>query len=76
MVTFVATGGQLHFSQSQWALGYASGLNAAWKLTSGSDPLGNTEVQRLFDYTQRYCTDNPERLLLNAVTDWFTSLRK
>jgi hypothetical protein len=76
MVTFVSTGSQLYSSQSQWALGYVSGLNAAWKVTNDSDPLGMTDADHALNHVQRYCTDNPEHSLSNAVTDWFGSLPK
>jgi hypothetical protein len=76
MVTFVSTGGQLHSSQSQWTLGYASGLNAAWKVTDDSDPLSKTDPDHVLNHVQRYCTANPGLRLSDAVTDWFASLPK
>jgi hypothetical protein len=76
MITFVSTGGLLHSNQSQWALGYVSGLNAAWKVTNGADPLGKTNGDHMLNHVQRYCTGNPEQTLFNAVTDWFASLPK
>ena len=76
MVTFVSTGGQLHSSQSQWALGYASGLNAAWQVMNDTDRLSQTDADHMLNHVQRYCTANPERALFNAVIDWFGSLPK
>jgi hypothetical protein len=64
------------FTYGQWALGYGSGLTAAWKFTHGADLIARLDPEHLRGFTQRYCAANPSSTLVKAVNEWFVSLPK
>lgn len=68
------TFGFMHaMSMRSWILGYASAYNV---YVSPSDQLATIEPSILFDWTTKYCSENPNSLAIDGVAPLFTKLKK
>ena len=55
----VIPGSQAHLAQTQWALGYLSGVGLA---TDAFDPLNNVDAQGVWAWIDNYCQAHTERI--------------
>jgi hypothetical protein len=66
----------LYHTYSQWMLGYVSGMNMAWKVANGAEPLATIPTNNLLQYAGEQCQANPGSSLVTVANDWFMSIPK
>ena len=62
------------FPAKQWMYGYLSGLNVAFDYLRQENPMSQLEFDAVYDYSLRYCKDNADKLIIDALISFSKDL--
>ena len=62
------------FPAKQWMYGYLTGLNVAFDYLRQENPMSQLEFDAVYDYSLRYCKENSEKFLIDALMSFTNEL--